>query len=80
MQTQWNHHTLISVILFLPNQSSSKPAKVSKFSISCIDNQSWYRELLAAAYPYSIRSQFQIPQLSQSIKSLNLLYLVLNKV
>ena len=77
---QARRHTLISAILFFPNQSSSNPVKVSRFSISCTVINPGFLNFCQLPYPYPIRSQFQVPQLSQPIKSLNLLYLVLHKV
>ena len=74
------HHTLSSVILFFPNQISSKPVKVSRFSISCTAINLDILSFWQLPYPYPIRSQFEIPQFGQPIKSLNLLYLVLHKV
>ena len=77
---QRKHFTLISVILFFPNQSSSKPVKVSRFSSSCTTINLGTPSFWQLPYPYPVGSQFQIPQLGQPIKSLNLLYLVLHKV
>lgn len=77
---QRKHLTLSSVILFFPNQSSSKPVKVSRFSISYTIINLHIPSFWQLPYPYPIRSQFQIPQLGQPIKSLNLLYLVLYEV
>lgn len=78
--SQSRHHAFNSVILFLPSQSSSRPVKVSKFSISCTAVNLDIPSASQLPYPYPIRSQLQIPQLAKPVKSLNLLYLVLHKV
>lgn len=78
--TQPRPHTLSSVILFFPNQSSSRPINVSRFSISCITINLYTLLLWQLPYSYPIRSQFQISQLGQPLEALNLLYLILYKV
>ena len=53
---QSTHHTLSSVILFLPNQSSSKPVKVSRFSISCTAINHGILSFWQLPYPDPVRS------------------------
>lgn len=68
------------MILFLPNQSSSKPVNVSRFSISYTAINHNILSFWQLPYPDPVRSQFEILQLGQPIQSLNLWYLVLHKV
>lgn len=87
-QVSWNSdsafqehlHTFSSVILFFPNHNSSKPVRVSKFSISCTRSMSCpFPNPDPSAYPYPIGCQLQHSQLCKPLQSLDLLYLVLYK-
>lgn len=60
--------TFSSVILFLPSHNSSRPANVSKFSMSyTIINIVNPIDQVLSPYSYSVGSQLQIPELVQSI-------------